>query len=612
MIPNYSKIKSKRLPTKINTTVIKTFVNHDFNRFTHNSKREVTRTIYFETAPNMLSCFNHVKFLDLGMSCLEEQNKYLTTQKNLYLVESNFQTFYMRIEDKVTNYEISLMKTLKEDNLVLKLIKHKVVNGRFAGIYHYVGNQQTLYNGIMDQEMTIYDKLGYMEKILKIVSTILDGRNTQNSSLKINILPSNLLMVDEEPYALKLIEVKPTTFIAQQVLITPEDQQNSHVVDQKATHVYFLGKVFYFLFFKKYPVLEDNQFFQNFLQTIQQEQINGDQHLVEIFLLIRRMLNNSMVDRPGLMEVFENIKSMRSSHTYWLLGFQYDFFWTYQNMKNEINYELIRHNVGEDKIAEFDTDDHSKLNSKMKHLLKKMDQRKHNVINRIDKNRKLIRKSSSILNNLVLFNVNKMLEKKIKKLKIYNLFMDQTLQNDVHPNDKFGMLNDFELSDLFFKEMGKTHTHGPLSATFQFEYDLKDLMEIAQEVIKSNFINDNSIYIDVHDLTVYQPETEDDPIIPNNQITKYERLNDVFLYLLKNDMENILEVDKIRQHSLELKEDHHEPTGFFEAMTQHWPFIVIFIVSLSLCFFFMGILVLKRVNLKVYHEKDFNTYVDLF
>ena len=324
--------------------------------------------MYFKSTPNSLSCFNHVKFMDLGMSCLEDQNEYLVTQKSMYLVESNFQTFFLRIEDNVLNYEISLLKTLKSDNLVLKLIKHKVIQGRFAGIYHFVGNQDTLYNGLMKTDMGIYDKLSYMETIVKMVSTILDGRNPQNPLLRVNILPSNLLMVDEEPYALKLITVLPHSKLAKLVLSAPEDTLKTHGVDGKASHVYLLGKIFYFMFFDHYPTIND-QFFVKFLKVIEAEQIQGNTHQTEIFLLIRRMLNNSMVDRPGIMEVLEQIKSLRHGGTYFLKGIHHYMVWKYQNMKNEIDYEMLRQTIGEDKIEELNKNDHSRLNTNVDTLL---------------------------------------------------------------------------------------------------------------------------------------------------------------------------------------------------------------------------------------------------
>lgn len=562
--------------------------------------------MYFKSTPNSLSCFNHVKFMDLGMSCLEDQNQYLVTQKSMYLVESNFQTFFLRIEDNVLNYEISLLKTLKSDNLVLKLIKHKVIQGRFAGIYHFVGNQDTLYNGLMKTDMGIYDKLSYMETIVKMVSTILDGRNPQNPLLRVNILPSNLLMVDEEPYALKLITVLPHSKLAKLVLSAPEDTLKTHGVDGKASHVYLLGKIFYFMFFDHYPTIND-QFFVKFLKVIEAEQIQGNTHQTEIFLLIRRMLNNSMVDRPGIMEVLEQIKSLRHGGTYFLKGIHHYMVWKYQNMKNEIDYEMLRQTIGEDKIEELNKNDHSRLNTNVDTLLQLL-QKKNIMLSRIKKMRdkqKIL--NGGLINVSKFIDVNNAMIQKRKQFNVYMEFLSQELMSDINIIDKFGMIDDFETSDLLFVSISKPHGHDPLSTAFQFEYDLKDLMEIAREIIEGTFYNSRSILVNAKTLEVFKVAEEGEKV---KGVENLEKINDLFLFLLKEDLENILKVEKEKMRSIVMKEEHEPPKGFFVVLSSSWPFLVIFIVSFALIFVFLSILILKRVKIEVFKRCEFNTYVD--
>ena len=562
--------------------------------------------MYFQNIPSTLSCLDHIKFLDLGMSCLVDQNTSLIAQNNIFLVESNFKTFFLRIEDEVLNYEIALLKTLKADNLVLKLYKHKVLQGRFAGIYHFVSNQNTLYKRIMNDTMGIYDILSYMQTIIRIVSIIFDGRNPQNEFLKINIMPSNLLIVDEEPYALKLITVIPRVEHSSDILSAPEDTVKTHGVDQKATHVYYLGKVFYFMLFQKYPDINET-FFKQFLEVIRTKQIEGNSHESEILLLIRNMLNNSMVDRPGIVEVSERIKNLQQSQTYFLKSIQHNLVWKYQNMKNEIDYEMLRQTVGEDKIEELNSIQNSKLKCNFDTVIQLI-QKRSKAVQRIEINHRRYLDELQTQKSSTFVKLNKAILEKYQKMNIYSTFMNQQLVADNYYKDTVGLNHDFEIADLLFTQMGKTHSHGTISAAFQFEYDLKDLISIVYDMLDGSFVNKNRIMVNPNTLKIYQPEEIEEQI---QKGTNLEKINDVFLYLLKRDLEHILESQKVSEHNTIQQEAHSTTEGFFTVLSNDWPFLVIFIVSFTLCFVFLSILILKRVRIEVYKRAEFNTYVDL-
>jgi hypothetical protein len=127
--------------------------------------------------------------MKLNYQCVEDKSKKLRV-KNLYLVQKNFQYFYLKVGSQVSLYEIALEKSLKKEKVIVPLLYHKVIDDTFVGIYQYQSNLGTLEDLVIQEELSAYDKISYMKSILEMILLIHQNRDPKINALNLLISPT--------------------------------------------------------------------------------------------------------------------------------------------------------------------------------------------------------------------------------------------------------------------------------------------------------------------------------------------------------------------------------------------------------------------------------------
>lgn len=225
-------------------------------------KEDLTIDNYFSESIISMDCEEHVRFMQLNFTCIQELNEtmLMPRDKQMYVVESNFQKYFLRLHDSTQRYELALEKSLKLNGVILNLLQHKVIRGRFAGIYRYEENDGLLDYNIRMDKLSLFDKLNLMLRVSKSVRKILMYRDPKNRFLNINLIPTNIMLTKEHKYSFKFISALPLMLREILYSTAPEDSIKKLFVDKKSQHVFCLGKLFYFMIFKSLPVTNIERF----------------------------------------------------------------------------------------------------------------------------------------------------------------------------------------------------------------------------------------------------------------------------------------------------------------------------------------------------------------
>ena len=225
-------------------------------------KENLTIENYFTESIISMDCEEHVRFMQLNFTCIQELNEsmFMPRDKQMYVVESNFQKYFLRLHDSTQRYELALEKSLKLNGVIINLLQHKVIRGRFAGIYRYEENDGLLDYNIRMDKLSLFDKLNLMLRVSKSLRKILMYRDPKNRFLNINLIPTNILLTKEHKYSFKFISALPLMLREILYSTAPEDSIKKLFVDKKSQHVFCLGKLFYFMIFKSLPVTNVERF----------------------------------------------------------------------------------------------------------------------------------------------------------------------------------------------------------------------------------------------------------------------------------------------------------------------------------------------------------------
>lgn len=254
---------NSKIYTKEKVREIYNFIGKDdFDK----KKENPTSYNYFSRKSITLTCEDHVKFMLLDFSCVEKLNdKFLRPiNKNLFIVQSKYKKYFMRIEDKPMRYELALEKSLKINGTNLNLLEHKVFERRFAGFYRYEENKGLLDLNIKTNTLSYFDKINLMLRLATSLKDIFKYRNMQNPALKINLHPRNILLTNWDKYSFHFITALPTTKFEKKALETPEEEmrrsknlENEAIINIESQTVFNLGQLFYFMLFKVFPKKEN-------------------------------------------------------------------------------------------------------------------------------------------------------------------------------------------------------------------------------------------------------------------------------------------------------------------------------------------------------------------
>lgn len=531
-----NEIKAKR--KKMSKEVIRN--RYDLINKIEKVERIESSTKYFSTNLFKLDCTQHIKFLDLNYSCVDYAEEMFPKDSFLFVVERNFQKYFMRVADFPIKYEVLLEKALKIDGFVLNLLEHKTTKSRFVGIYKYEENYGTLDTFIETTNTDLYTRYSLMHTLAKMVSTIFENRDPKNPYLNMNLCPTNLLMLSGKFNSMKIIKVFPSTQKEIMKMIVPEKEFKVQYVDKRASHVYNLGKLFYFIIFRIFPTRTDSTLL-NFLsdfkiedfvseekpeEDLEEEKSRLDIH-PQIIYLIRRMLNSSPVDRPSFPEILEIIMDVKSESDFFFDEIKERMHKLFRKMKSEVEVESFKNHI------------------------KNAHQISMNSVN-ID----------SIKPEVV--NMSKLLTKNNKNRNLQ--FLNSQIQEETNLKDRFGMIKDVALEDFIDEDLRESINKKRLAKSV---FETEDLRDEYQEI--NEFENKGN---KVEETFLEKEKT--------GELKKFEKkLKIEFKSMLKNQI--LLENKEILMEKMKSNhntEDSHFPFEYILLIMFTLIVLVVFISSL--------------------------------
>lgn len=315
--------------------------SEEIGKISHYSK-------YFELKPSNISCSDHIKYMEINYSCVDNVEDIFPTDMSMFIVEKNFQKYFMRLDDDLLAYELILEQSLKIEGVVLNLLEHKIVRHRFVGIYRYEANRGTLDNLVRNEFLSLFEIYSFMLSIVEIAERTLNDRDPKNPYLSVNIFPTNLLVVPATRNKLKMVRSLP--LVRREVInyFVPEFNLQNGFVDNRSSLVFVMGKVFYFLCFQQLPLNSSPEFLEH-LSSSAGENENGVLIDEKIMHMMRRMLNSSPVDRPTLLEIRKMVQEVKSQFKFFLQIVGEQVSNSFNVMQSEVNVELFKTNASQNR-----------------------------------------------------------------------------------------------------------------------------------------------------------------------------------------------------------------------------------------------------------------------
>lgn len=326
---------------------------------------KLTEEQYFRTPAKKLTCIEHITMMEVGYSCLDtksippEDRLFVipddikgAAHQTIFVVTKTNRKYFMKVLDEMYDLELAIMRKYFYFNQGLELIEYKIVNSRFVGIYSYIEHSNTLNDWILNKDLTIFEQILILEKITSIASNFFQIFEPKNNLLKLNLLPSNILVTNESFFKLRLINFTRYLKTENDLVVIPESEDISTKLNQRSTIVYLLGKVFYYIIFKKYVKGISIADEPNIIEFKKNNFIKGYPDLnPKLIEMIHEMLNKSPIDRPSLeyiMEELHNFKLMQETPYYW---FVQQFAEIRLMMEHEIRGEYIENEENIRKVA---------------------------------------------------------------------------------------------------------------------------------------------------------------------------------------------------------------------------------------------------------------------
>ena len=429
---------------------------------------------YFSTHLRYLKCHHHVKYMKLNVNCLpaDEETLILPRDKYVFTVESNFKKFFLRIDDSPIRYELALEHTMKKTGKILRLLKHKVIKSRFAGIYKFEKNWGVLDYAIMTKMLNPYDKYNYMYQLVRLASQTLKSRDKRNMALNINFSPANILLTKSAKYSIKLITPLHTNLRETIYSSIPEKKGEFEFIDKQKYHVYYLGKLFYFMIFRVFPTsnhstfllklnrfIEDQQdrtrsdkfastsvkeFMDDFIEDTNskyhgktgedfqtdEEDLKFQREIskntdMRLIILIRMMMNANPLDRPTLTTVQDTIFQIKNRQMFFVEHVRHFFISIWERMVSELGMEIYEAESLNFEISRLKQERNNKLAIVKFESDPKIDSINHEPM--------ILKKSDPAVRN--------MKQKAPNHISQISFLLIQKIINYINPNDEYGMYN---------------------------------------------------------------------------------------------------------------------------------------------------------------------------
>ena len=283
-------------------------------------------------------CIEVVKRMGLNYSCIDKDPDDPTKLKKLHLVSKNFQSFFLKVRHKMNNFELVLEKQLKGKKVLLRRLSHKIKDHQFAGVYKYEPNLGTLKYVVENEDLTEFDKYSYMKQLTRLVVIAHQERDPKNDFFNLDLVPSNILVLSEDPYSVRLIDIFPSSTRERIKFLYYLKWQDKTFIDSRARNVFTLGRLFYFICYKHFPgmlmISEGN------LSNLKDDREHADLDL-RMVSLIRRMLNYNPLDRPSLEIILMTIDEVLNSSHFVLDQAKKRVHYTYRKMTREVAQEIF-------------------------------------------------------------------------------------------------------------------------------------------------------------------------------------------------------------------------------------------------------------------------------
>ena len=416
-----------------------------------------------------MKCQDIVKHMNLNYRCVESQ-KARNQIKNMFLVEKNFQYYFLKVRFDMNLYELALEKSLKKQKLIVPILYHKIIDKRFVGIYSFQPNLGTLEDLVVNNQLSLFDKYSYMRSITYITLLAMKDRNPIASVMTLNLIPNNILVLKNQPHGLRFINATPIDKSEEYYFEHNTYYEKNSNKDARTLNILFLGRIFHFICFGKEVAtdLEDWDIIKELDKFFKFE--NEQKIDQKIVYLIRIMLNENPIDRPSFEIVFEVLQDVLDSFDFFFERKKDQLNYLYLGMRNEVAVENLNNTLKET--------DHERKN--------------HNEFGIYSDKDIHIQIAKKLPGHKYLTNINilnKMIKSRIRKM--IRLIQSSEINADSSESDKLNMINDMYPSDFEKNSLVRPNYRKIAKGSISeyYENDLEDLKLIAIELFNPLFLS---------------------------------------------------------------------------------------------------------------------------
>ena len=526
--------------------------------------------------------------MELNFRCLESDH-IETQMNNLFLVEKNFQKYFLKTNEDVSLYELALEKSLKKQNVVISLLYHKVIENRFAGIYRFQSNRGTLKDYIKNNTLTLYDKYSFMKSITHSVLLALKDRNRKNDIFQLNLIPRNILVLDQIPYGVTFIEIIPSDQVSMDFAQFIDNSNSQKYSDTHSSNILLLGRIFHYICFNLENI---NIFNEDMIRTLDEYLKNHDRIDIhsKITRLVRIMLNKNPIDRPSFEVILNTLEEVLNSWEFLFENYKDWLYYGYYDMKKELDMETFDH-----------------ANKHLYYEQNKLEmENEYQLLKKIKKKGKRLQKTENIIE---LGEVpKKVIENILKKVRLV------TIERDVSDKD-LGMINDMTPSDFEKFDTRKPNYQflAKSQASDIYINDLYDLKHIVKELL--------SPYFQGHDLREYFLSTSNGfySISESNWGKEFERtmkVSSFFYQFYFNELKvNSKHFKEQNNYFLNEEDDTQKKVineSLWKKLTWIPPEHILIMIICQILTLIFGIMFFARnTNFEKFQKKNFNTYISL-
>lgn len=317
---------------------------------------EITEKEYFSSSSQNFKCVDHLKMLEIGYSCMDTasmspedigtytpQDVLGTPLQAIHIVSRNGRKYFMKVLDTLYNVELSLLPLFAADRYSLWLVEYKIIKSRYVGIYSFIENSNTVYYNLINDKLSMLDKVVYLERLAALASDFYHYVNPQNGQIQLNLLPSNTLLTKEGFLSLRLINYNMQFKTQEELVNKPEPHVGPKFpTNQKSRCVYQFGRIIFYYIFGDLP-LSSNIDNEPKVIELKENLSDNEETRVKRFMVqvIKPMLSSNPIDRPSLELVGSQIQKaidvLMNPVTWLIMAWKEYRVMIEQEIKNEID-----------------------------------------------------------------------------------------------------------------------------------------------------------------------------------------------------------------------------------------------------------------------------------